>query len=113
MVYKNIQEMAGYTKVYKRWYDIQEYTRDGRIYKSIREIVGYTRVYKRCQDIQEYTRDGIIYKSIQETIGYTPVQGKTRIKWAVCVISSDPPYKDGYRAQSTSTPLKLLTVIED
>jgi len=47
MVYKRIQEMVWYTRLYKIWYDIQEYTRDGRIYKSIQEMVGYTRVYKR------------------------------------------------------------------
>ena len=47
MIYKSIKEMVGYTRVYKRWHDIQEYTRDGMIYKSIQEMVGYTRVYER------------------------------------------------------------------
>ena len=56
--------MVGYTRVYKRWHDIQEYTRDGMIYKSIQEMVGYTRVYKRWYNIQEYTRDDRIYTSI-------------------------------------------------
>jgi len=47
MIYKSIQEMVGYTREYKRWYDIQDYTRDDMIYKSIQEMVGYTKVFQK------------------------------------------------------------------
>ena len=60
--------MVWYTREYKRWYDIQDYTRDDMIYKSIQEMAGYTRVFKRWYDIQEHTRDGRIYKRIQEMV---------------------------------------------